>query len=86
MEEFDKDVLYELVDSVSTAINDLDKAQRATEHMDEDEHNEEVYEAAIYIEEVKSELSEYVGKFLEAVRNLRTDKSVTALEIYTEGK
>jgi len=82
MEEFDKDELKSLVKVYMDAKKELDKAFVRTEHLDEDDFNDETYDLAICVEEAKSEVVEYVEKYEANVKALRTAYSSIAYGLY----
>jgi len=84
MEEFDKDEMKSLVKAYMNAKKELDRAFARTEHLDEDDFNEETYDLAIMVEEAKSEVIEYVEKYESNVKALRTSYSSIAYGLYKD--
>jgi len=83
-EEFDKSELNNLVKLYMSTKKELDNATIRTEHIDEDEFNEKVYDLTIMVEETKSEIIEYVERYESNVKALRTAYGGIAYKLFEE--
>ena len=82
--EFDKDELKSLINEFKATVKAHSAALVKGEVLDEDDFNEETYELAIAVEEIKTEIRDYVELHKASVNNLRTEYSIIAVEIFEE--
>jgi len=83
-EEFDRDELKDLVRIYKDTCKKHNEAIVRTDHLDEDDFNEETYDLAVGIEETKTEVIDYVTEHLVEVKKLDNEYVRTALELYEE--